>query len=301
VPPDLSNEEKSRVNREIIAIIHASGSGRRPSITQEDVLALIDELKKVKGPKDQTHFDVILNSPGGDIHAAYKLIKVLRSRCRSLNVIVPFYAKSAATLLSLGSDRIYMGQQSELGPLDALIEHPLTEGMWLSALDGVKPLEILSDFCESLTVDRIGLSIRTKVALGRRESVELALDFAAKLVAPIIRQLDPLILNMCFRYLQVAEKYGKELLREYMFKGHPDRDELAEYVIKELVWEYPEHEYAIGIDEARRLKLIVEEAESLPEWDRIWDYYKEREGTGTTHIRLATSDILSQIKKGGGS
>jgi hypothetical protein len=209
-------------------------------------------------------------------------------------VIVPYYAKSAATLIALGADKIYLGQHSDLGPLDAVIEHPQTEGTRISALDGVKPLELIADYCETLAIERLGPSIRQKVGLGRQESLELTLDFAARLVEPVMRQLDPLIINMCLRYLQVAERYGKELLCEYMFKDKSHPEEMAESTIRELVWEYPEHEYAIGIDEARRLNLIVEDVAQLPHWEKLWEYYRQKVDVGGVHIHLITEAILGE-------
>lgn len=267
-------------------------NGAYHTLRHQDVLDLMEELKRITTPRNQTRIDLLLNSLGGDIHAAYKLVKVLRSKCGTLNVIVPYYAKSAATLIALGGDKIYMGQHSELGPLDAVIEHPLAEGTRLSALDGVKPLDFLAGYCEALALEGIGLRIRNEVELGRQESLDLTLDFLSRFVEPIMRQLNPVFVNMCVRYLQVAEKYGGELLREYMFKNKSHADEMADSTIFELVWEYPEHAYAIGIDEARRLNLEVEEVEPLLEWERLWTYYKEREEMGGKHIHIITDQIL---------
>jgi len=47
---------------------------------------------------------------------------------------VPRYAKSAATLLALGADRILLGKFAEIGPLDAQFDDPEREYR-LSALD----------------------------------------------------------------------------------------------------------------------------------------------------------------------
>jgi len=39
----------------------------------------------------------------------------------SFNVIVPNFANSAATMLAIGADKIIMGTNSELGPIDPQI------------------------------------------------------------------------------------------------------------------------------------------------------------------------------------
>jgi hypothetical protein len=211
-----------------------------------------------------------------------------------MNVIVPHYAKSAGTLMCLGANRIYMGQHSELGPLDAPLEHPLGKGIRLSALDGVKPLELLAEFSENLVISKMGLSIRGQVGLGRQESISLALGFVADFLQPIMAQLDPLLINMCYRYLEIAQKYGCELLERYMLNGTPHSHEVATRAIRELVWNYPEHGYAISIQEAKRIGLLVDEVETLSEWPVLWDYYKNKEEMGGTHIHVITKEILGK-------
>lgn len=284
-------KNKKTPKKEILALIHASTPEINSFVTTRDVFTLIDELKKIKSPPSQTAITLLLNSPGGDIYAAYKLVTLLRARCTTFDVVVPFAAKSAATLMCLGADKIWMGQQSELGPLDAPIEHPLVEGIQLSALDGVKPLVLLADFCEELAINRLGATIRQIVGLGRQESINAALRFTAEFVRPIIKQLQPSLVNMCFRTLQVAEKLGRELLVRYMFKGKSHAEEMADSVIDELVWEYPEHAYAIGIEEARRLQLQVDEVEKLSNWDKLWTYWRKRDELGGTHIHLITAEL----------
>jgi len=62
---------------------------------------------------------LILNSTGGDVAAAYLIAKLCREHtAASFEVAVPRRAKSAATLICCGADRIHMGSLSELGPID---------------------------------------------------------------------------------------------------------------------------------------------------------------------------------------
>jgi len=62
---------------------------------------------------------LIVSSRGGDIAAAYFIAKLCRESTKaSFEVAVPRQAKSAATLICCGADRIHMGSLSELGPID---------------------------------------------------------------------------------------------------------------------------------------------------------------------------------------
>ena len=66
---------------------------------------------------------VMINSPGGSGLAAERIINLLRaySGTGKYWVIVPAKAKSAATMVCLGSSKIIMGPASELGPVDPQI------------------------------------------------------------------------------------------------------------------------------------------------------------------------------------
>jgi len=63
---------------------------------------------------------LIINSPGGDGLAAERIINVCRSYSRDKGylVVVPGKAKSAATMICFGAQKIEMGATSELGPID---------------------------------------------------------------------------------------------------------------------------------------------------------------------------------------
>jgi hypothetical protein len=72
---------------------------------------------------------VLLASPGGDGEVALRMVRAMHLRCTELIVIVPDQAKSAATLLCLGADRILMGPAGDLGPVDPQL--PATpSGAW---------------------------------------------------------------------------------------------------------------------------------------------------------------------------
>ncbi len=95
---------------------------------------------------------ILLDSGGGIARAAYKIAKIFKEQCDSFGVLVPRWAKSAATLLSLGADKLLLGKFAELGPLDAQYWDPERETT-VSALDEVQALERLQAFSMDV-VDR---------------------------------------------------------------------------------------------------------------------------------------------------
>ena len=72
------------------------------------------------------NLDLLIESGGGDINATAKINKIIRSYCDHFNIIVPFFAKSAATLLALGADNLLMCKAGELGPVDPIVQDPAT-------------------------------------------------------------------------------------------------------------------------------------------------------------------------------
>ncbi len=83
-----------------------------------------DMLEEVLGDTDwgDKELVLILNSPGGSALAAERIVNICRSFSeKSFRVIVPKMAKSAATMVCLGSDEIIMSRTSELGPIDPQI------------------------------------------------------------------------------------------------------------------------------------------------------------------------------------
>src|SRR4051794_38722789 len=89
---------------------------------------------RVSEPRDEVAIDVWLESPGGDAHVAFKLALILRDAASSVRVVIPDYAKSAATLLTLAGDEIYMAPGAELGPLDAQMPE---EGSLMGAISAL--------------------------------------------------------------------------------------------------------------------------------------------------------------------
>ncbi|GAB6859732.1 hypothetical protein JCM13591A_38370 [Microbacterium xylanilyticum] len=96
-------------------------------IGRDDVVGMVDLLYNTK---PGTPIDLLLHSPGGNIDAAEKLITLIRKRAgmAPVRVIIPDYAKSAATLIALGADTILMSDSSELGAIDPQVALPNGNG-----------------------------------------------------------------------------------------------------------------------------------------------------------------------------
>jgi len=272
---------RDRINRPFVALVQT----------------LLDEI--ITTPPEFTEIDIWLESPGGDSHAAYKLILDLRSRCKKLCAVIPDYAKSAATLVALGMDCIYMSPAAELGPLDVQMEHPDREGVEISALDVANSLEYLTDTALDLTITG-GLKVLKYTQLPRHEVLHEILQFMARFLKPTITKLDPHIIHRANNELKVAEQYAKRMLKMRKLPENRQMDEEASSnLLSKLIKDYPTHGFVISRTEAKQLDLPIEDAETnYNRWQRVKSLYEFSYQEGQTIVTVLLDsdlDIITEV------
>ena len=77
-----------------------------------------DDISEIIQGFEGRSADFLLQTPGGLVDATEKIISLLRHSLNDYRVIVPSWAKSAGTVIALSADRILLGVNSELGPID---------------------------------------------------------------------------------------------------------------------------------------------------------------------------------------
>ena len=231
--------------------------------------------------KAQTTVDLWLNSPGGSARSAYKIALLLRSIACRVRVVIPDYAKSAATLLSLVADEIYMGPAAELGPLDVQLDYEKNPGMRVSALDRIGNLNQITEAAREIVLG-LGGEVRYKTRLGRAETVSVMADLASSLLKPLVSQVDPTILHQSNRMLKEAADYGKRL----MLTREDCPRELAMSLPERLTKDYPTHGYAISLDEAAELGLPVKPIAEYEFCEQVIACYDENQASRTDVIEV---------------
>lgn len=217
--------------------------------------ASVLKIEQILRGKKFKELDVLLQTNGGDIHSAYNIVKLLRKSASIVNIVVPLFAKSAGTLISLCGDKIIMSDISELGPLDTQIaESRRGDFEYTSALNGFKALEQIQahaleniDLATKMIVQKSGLKIS--------EAIGLAIRFSGETSACLYNQLDPMDIGEYKRALEIAERYGHIILLRYM-KWPKDK---AHTVSMSLIYDYPSHDSIIDKEELRKLGLPTEE------------------------------------------
>lgn len=201
---------------------------------------------------------LVLDSPGGIARSAYEIARLFQRRASELVVVVPRYAKSAATLLSFGADRLIMGPDAELGPLDAQLLDMDRED-WSSALDEVQALERLNvaaleqvDQTMMMLVARTGKKIETLMPQ--------AMKYTTDMMRPLLENIDTVHYIKQSRVLKVGEDYAYRLLAKRLSPEDADK------VASQFVNGYSEHGFVIDRDEAAfwlQLDTVEPEVEAV--------------------------------------
>jgi hypothetical protein len=248
---DLIKKIESETGRKLIVYIanlnHPAGK-----ISRDDILPFGDLLHRCG---EDTDLDLMLQSPGGDIDKAEKIVYMCRKRSKSFRVIVPESAKSAATLIALAADEIIMGYTSELGPIDPQIIITTVDGNTL-----IRPAQSFLDGLEA---------IKEKVEKEGRLSPAYY---------PLLRQLDPALIDYCNKTIQRSKRFARKWLKEYMCK---DDARKARSISNKLanVKKYLSHGTVIDAKEAsERIGLKVKFLSPDNNlWEALWRLYCDYE------------------------
>jgi hypothetical protein len=214
---------------------------------------------------DVESITLFLYSRGGDTNAPWRLVNLVREYCRQFNVLVPFRAHSAATLLSLGADRIIMGRMGELSSIDPSVANPFNPP------DPANPAARVPISVEDVNAYR-DLARRFGVKDGdARLSADVFLALASK--------VDPLALGNVERSYNQIRKLASDMLHLHMKTGSAE-EEKVQKVVKILTEQLYSHVHLINRREASRLGLNVEDADKTldaAQWELFSEYSEEME------------------------
>lgn len=196
---------------------------------------------------------LVIDSPGGDIDAAYSLIEIIRSHCKSLEVVVPLWAKSAATLVCLAANKIFLTTIAELGPLDTQVWEP-KEVCYKGALDEYQAIMQIRQEAFSSFDHAVQMILARTGGMQIPDILGPACQFVASLVSPLYYQIDPTILGRRARQLDTGLQYAYRVLKRF----HKYDDKTIKVLVDKLVYRYPSHSFVINYNEAKSLSLPVE-------------------------------------------
>ena len=222
------------------AISYYSGFLQKPSapgnfiqITPEDLNAFMAVMHGMTWAKNLT---LVLHTPGGSGNAAETIVSYLREKFDDIEVIVPTFAMSAGTMISLAANQIVMGRQSQLGPIDP-------------------------QFSTGQSIQ----SARAVVDQFETAKAEILADAeVARVWYPILQTIGPALLQDSRNALAYGERMVAGWLEEYMFAGQPNAQEAARSAAAyfNAADMHKSHGRRIAREEARNQGLKVEDLEA---------------------------------------
>ncbi|HXR34251.1 MAG TPA: hypothetical protein VN830_11120 [Verrucomicrobiae bacterium] len=264
----------------------------RATMGSNDIPSFEAILNSVSGAEQ---INLVLHSPGGDATVVEKMVDMCRSHLsgahRQFRVIVPNIAKSAATVLALGADKILMGYCSELGPVDPQVPIAVSGiTQWVSALAFVESRDKLMD--EIARASKKGkptaglLQQLAGLNIPFTEEMENWIDFARKTAATL---LDKYMLVSKFPQARTRIKKANDIAEKLLSKQL-----------------FPVHGQFIDGATAQKLDLEVEVLDKNDKlWELIWAYYIRAEvqmnipiQAGAIKVKLFESNSASLVEQG---
>jgi hypothetical protein len=195
--------------------------------TKNGLMLCVDGLDRGKG------LDLFLHTPGGGGAATESIINYLRQMFgNDIRAFVPQIAMSAGTIIACACKEIFMGKHSNLGPIDPQI-------------NGLPAAAVLAE-------------IETAYA-------EIVADNKRVLVwNPILSRYTPGFVQQCQWAVQGAQDMVVPFLKQNMFAGRMDADQLANQIVSRLtdLSKNKGHDKHIHYQECEDMGLTVRELEN---------------------------------------
>jgi hypothetical protein len=187
---------------------------------------------------------LLLCTPGGDAHAAFKIARRLQEKYKRFYLYVYGYCKSAGTLIAIGADEIIMSDYAEFGPLDVQLQDKDEIWRYSSGLNIDESLRTLKAetwrFFKSTMVQLVA-----ETGISTKTAAEIATNLAIGFINPIVSQIDPVRVGEIQRAVKIALAYGERLTQT---RGNLESAELVN-----LITGYPDHGFTIDYLEAKKV------------------------------------------------
>jgi hypothetical protein len=179
-----------------------------------------------------------------DIYTPWPLVNLIREFCEEFEVIIPRDARSAATLIALGANRIIMSPLSHLSPVDP---------------EGIFSIEGKTQRIEVENILGFLDFAREKIGLNEQESLTETLK-------ELTKEVKPTILGSINRTHSLIRRLSENLLKLHI-KDINNETQINQ-IVENLTQKLFSHQHSIGRKEAKDIlgfNEIIEYAD-----DEIW-------------------------------
>jgi hypothetical protein len=250
---NLLKELEEKRKSKIIVYITGDRRGLETKIG-DDVIPIFQNLLINSKLKDK-RIELLIYSRGGNGSTALTLVSLIREYCDDFNIIIPWRAHSAATLIALGANSIVMLKSGQLSPVDVNVTTPFNPV--INSPRGPQNIPInVEDLTGYINFSRDILGIKNE------EGLVDVLSF-------LTNQLNPLALGAVHRAREKNSKIASSLLQYHM------QDEAVINKISDIItMGLYEHSFLISRRDAINLKLPVATLEDEME-KKIWTLFSE--------------------------
>jgi hypothetical protein len=232
--------------------------GDRPAfqtqVAEDCIRPLYDHLLQIgRVPRLQ----LFLYSLGGHTEVPWKIVNTIRQFCDSFEVIVPYKAYSAATMICMGADKILMTRKSELGPVDP--------SLMINPQNGAQPTLVLRDLGVEDVASYVSF-LRNRAGLTDQAALsQLILVLATSLTPPLLGRVERV-----YSHIRLVARKLLDLRKPAL------EDRVVTAIIEALTEKTYVHNHGIARDEAKQIGMQVEAVDEAAELE-IWALFREYE------------------------
>lgn len=251
---DLIKRIEEMRSSKVIAYLTSVRPNVPAQISEDAVREIADHLLRLPS-RPVPRLDLFLCSNGGSGTVPWRLVSLFREFAQEFNVLLPYRAYSAATLIALGADSIVMHPFAEMGPIDPTV---------------------VNDFnpADSQTGRRIGISVEDVKAYVNFIKSTVGItheDELVKTIEILANKVHPLALGNVERFLSQSRMVARKILLTHMPSSDNHQiEEIIETMASKLYF----HGHPINRVEAKKelnLKVI---SDPQPELETaIWNLY----------------------------
>jgi ATP-dependent protease ClpP protease subunit len=234
----------------------------------------------------QNKIDLFLYTTGGQTDSVWPLVSILREYSEEFNVLIPYKAHSAGTLICLGADKVILGRASELSPVDP------TTGNQFNPQEEISPTQRKLISVEDVTsYFNLAKNPSKQGDEKNNENFKVSPDLAFE---QLVNKVHPLALGNVNRSHTQIRELSKRLLK--LNKSSID-DKNIELIVNTLTQGRYSHSDILNRHEVKDLlsEKVVEfpddEVENL-----IWKLYLEYEKTMELDNPFVLNVIMGQNK-----
>lgn len=280
----VPRKERVKLIREIqdsrgsTVLVYFTGD-RRPfgsQMAEDAVIPLYEHLLALASATPESkQLDLFLYSRGGNVSVPWRVVTMIREFCEEFCVLIPYKAHSAATMVSLGADRIAMGRKAELSPIDPTLRRAVIGEAT------IPPPEIsVEDVSSYIAFMRERANINDQAAL-------------AQVTSQLANQLTPLTLGSVNREYSHIRLVARKLLTSRREKIEESK---ITTIIESLTEKMYSHGHAIGRKEAAETGLPVDMPDDSLE-TLMWALYKEYETVLQLNEPVDAEELLIRVNK----